>query len=111
MIIFPDSNIQSSGTRVFCFENYFPNRLKLSAVEKCFIFLTIIIKYSNNFYKMILYLKLLCQVSMLILQGASKKPKTGVSVVPQWLTNLVRNHEVAGSIPGLAQWVKDLVWP
>ena len=29
----------------------------------------------------------------------------------QWLTNLARNHEVAGLIPALIQWVKDPVLP
>ena len=31
----------------------------------------------------------------------------GVPIVAQYLTNPTRNHEVAGSIPGLAQWIKD----
>ena len=30
----------------------------------------------------------------------------GVPIVAQWLTNPTRNHDVAGSIPGLAQWLR-----
>ena len=36
---------------------------------------------------------------------------SGVSVVSQWLTNPTRNHEVAGSVPALAHWVKDQALP
>lgn len=40
-----------------------------------------------------------------------KEIKCGVTIVAQWLTNPASIYEDVGSVPVLAQWVKDLARP
>ena len=44
---------------------------------------------------------------LLVFLDDTKIPYPRVPVVAQWLTNPTRNHEVAGSVPGTTQWIKD----
>ena len=42
----------------------------------------------------------------ILLSTIDRITKLGVPIAAQWLTNLTRNHEVAGSVPALAQWLR-----
>ena len=51
----------------------------------------------------------LCGICLLIITKLEILTEIlGVPVMAQWLTSPTGNHEVVSSIPGLAQWVKDL---
>ena len=47
------------------------------------------------------------EVLYLFVVKKKKKIWEGVPILAQRLTNPTRNREISGSIPGLAQWVKD----
>ena len=49
--------------------------------------------------------------SVFFILAFNKQKFFGVPVVAQGLTNPTRNHEVAGSVPVLAQWVNDPALP
>ena len=54
-----------------------------------------------------MFLNLTANLNLLGSHYVKVPDQFGVPVMAQRLTNPTRNHKVAGSVPGFAQWVKD----
>ena len=67
----------------------------------------LILNFSFGIYKALRTVPSKCYMYLL----NNRNNFEGVPVMAKWLTNPTRNREVPSSIPGLAQWAKDLALP
>ena len=52
-----------------------------------------------------------CPTHLQLAESKLKRGNWGVPIVAQWVKSLISIHEDAGSLSGLAQWVKALALP